>query len=498
MTTPPNIILIMTDQQRVDTISAWGWPHMHTPALDRLAASSVSFRLAFAPGATCIASRAAMFTGMYAHNTGIYSFSPWERHRNWVQDLAAHGYWCASVGKMHFSPRDIPGGYHERVVVENPTNRDLYTTGSDDEWGRFLAHHGRIRPNERHRSDPDWIAKHQGVVWEDDERFHSDVFIGDAALAWIRNHQGTGPFFLQIGFTGPHEPYDPLPRDFALYRDAAVPAPVGVGEDLAQKPPQHKAHQQFHAEIDHESRLDLRTATEDEIVTMRRHYYAKVTTIDRKIEQILDALEARGWLDDSLVIFCSDHGDLLGDQSLPYKWLMYDPVVHVPLMIRPPGGRQAEIGELVSLIDLGPTVLDYAGVPLPEYLEGRSLRPQLEATGAYPREFVICEDNYQLMLRTQTHKLVYYLGQQEGELYDLTRDRHELVNLWDDPAQLEQRQRLTLLLLDWLATSSYLAAGYHFGQQSDYRMRWPGSGSAELHDGRAMMQPQAIRRQMEG
>ena len=151
----PHIILIMTDQQRWDTIGAWGCDYMVTPNMDRLAEEGVSFRQAYCPGATCIASRAAIFTGMYPHTTGVYSFNDWGKHRNWVQDLNDTGYFCANIGKMHFSPRDIAGGFHERVIVENPTNKTLDNGGADADWGRFPTHHGQKRPNDRQRTDPD-------------------------------------------------------------------------------------------------------------------------------------------------------------------------------------------------------------------------------------------------------------------------------------------------------------------------------------------------------
>ena len=167
---------------------------------------------------------------------------------------------------------------------------------------------------------------------------------------------------------------------------------------------------------------------------MKRHYFAKITTVDEQVGRILDALEARGWLEDSLLIFCSDHGEMLGDHGLAYKWLMYDPIVHVPLIIRHPGsvGAPSEVNELVSLMDLGPTILEAAGVDAPTYLEGRSLLPYLDDEPIEPREYVFCEDNYQIMMRSDTHKLVYYTGQEAGELYDLVADPHELDNLWDE------------------------------------------------------------------
>lgn len=155
--------------------------------------------------------------------------------------------------------------------------------------------------------------------------------------------------------------------------------------------------------------------------------------MDEQIGRVLAALEKRGWLEHSLVIFCSDHGEMLGDHGLAYKWLMYDPIVHVPLMIRFPASvnRPGETTDLVSLMDLGPTILEAAGVDVPTYLEGRSLMPYLKGDHVVPREFVFCEDNYQIMMRSKTHKLVYYIGQEEGELYDLASDPGELWNLWD-------------------------------------------------------------------
>ncbi len=130
----PNIVLIMTDQQRADTIGEWGMEHMITPALDRMARAGVSFTQAYCPGATCVASRAAMFTGMYPHNTGVYSFDRWADHRSWVHILSENGYRCVNIGKMHFSPRDVDGGFDERVVVENPTNM-AHANGRPDASG---------------------------------------------------------------------------------------------------------------------------------------------------------------------------------------------------------------------------------------------------------------------------------------------------------------------------------------------------------------------------
>jgi len=481
----PHIVLIMTDQQRFDTIGAWGHEHMITPHMDRLVAEGVSFRQAYCPGATCIASRAAIFTGMYAHNTGVYTFQDWAQHRCWVQDLADAGYWCVNIGKMHFSPRDVPGGFHERVIVENPTNKDHANGRADDDWGNYLHFHGQERPNDRNQSDSKWLHKHQGVPWHLEERFHSDVFIGDSAVSWIKHHQGDNPLFLQVGFTGPHEPWDPLPRHLDRYADKPMPPRVAREGELAEKPPQQQAHLDFHATTGHESQIDLRGATDDEIAEMKRHYFAKITTVDEQLGRVLAALEDRSWLENTLLIFCSDHGELLGDHGLAYKWLMYDPIVHVPLVIRKPGAAKEAslVQDLVSLMDLGPTILEAADLEIPAYMEGQSLLPYLADEPIVARDFVFCEDNYQIMMRSTTHKIVYYIGQEAGELYDLRIDPHELDNVWNDPTQAKTKATLVSQLLEWLTTSTYYNAGYKRQQSRQVRLRWPDAEDADLHGG---------------
>lgn len=485
MAARPNIILIMTDQQRFDTIGAWGFDYMTTPAQDRLVREGLSFRNAFCPGATCVASRAAIFTGMYGHNTGAYSFDQWADHRNWVEDLGDAGYHCVNMGKMHFAPRDVSGGFHERVIVENPTSKHLDNGQADDDWGRYLRIHGVDRPNDRNLSDPGWLQKYQGVPWHLDEKLHSDVFIGNSALAWIRDYQGDQPFFLQVGFTGPHEPWDPLPRHLALYEGREVPPRIAREGELDDKPPQHAAHREMHAKTNHESVIDMYSPDEKDIARMRRHYYAKITTVDEQLGRVIDALEGRGFLDNSLLLFCSDHGELLGDHWMAYKWLMYDPIVHVPLIVRDARGARAgeETDDLVSLMDLGPTILAAAGVEAPSYLEGRSLLTYMEGPGEdfAPREWVYCEDNYQLMMRGERYKLVYYIGQDQGELYDLERDPHELWNLWDSIEHRQLQSDLLSHLLRWLASSTYYNAGYRRQRSRHYSMRWPTADNAFLH-----------------
>ncbi len=458
----PNIIFIMTDQQRLDTIAALGHDHMITPFLDKLANKSAVFQNAIVPGATCVASRAAIFTGLYGHNTGVYSFDHWSHHQTWVEDFAQAGYHCVNLGKMHVSPRDDKMAFHERVVVENPTTNFLKNGGVDDAWGRYLSINKAKRPLDRHKTDPKWRDKTQAVPWHLDEALHPDVFVGQVATSYINNYEGGDPLFLQIGFTGPHEPYDPLMRDVALYEDKEVPMPIQRQHDLKDRPIQQRAHIYFNQTTDHESQIDLKNTDDAHIINMRKHYYAKITGIDRQLHHIFEALEHKGMLDNAIVVFLSDHGDMLGDYNLPYKWLMYDQIVKVPLLVwdTREKSQMKSIDAPVSLLDIGPTLLDMVGISSNKSFDGKSLKLLISGeTTQSPHDYVLCEDNYLTMLRNDRYKLVTYTYQEDdGELYDLEKDPLESINCFHKPEYQTIKQTLMIDLLKEILRSTYNAA----------------------------------------
>ncbi len=146
-------------------------------------------------------------------------------------------------------------------------------------------------------------------------------------------------------------------------------------------------------------------------------------------------------------------------------------------------GSPREVDDLVSLVDIGPTVLETAGVDIPTYMEGRSLSPYLDGVDVEPREYVCCEDNYQIMFRTNTHKLVYYIGQAAGEMYDLEADPDEQHNRWDSLEAADVKQMLLIKILEWMAASNYWNSGYKREVGQQYSMRWPTADDAGLHGG---------------
>ena len=468
MENKPNVIFVMTDQQRADTLRAAGCEWMITPSLDRLTQDGVLFENAFCCGAACVASRAALFTGMYAHNTGVYSNKcHWAHHRTWLDDFRDAGYYVVNVGKMH--ARDAPMAFHDRYIVENKSSHLRY-----DQRNRFLWQSGLDVPR-RHETVEDWGKQLNSTVWPYEEKHHSDIFVGDVAVNYLDRWDGRAPLFLQIGFPGPHEPYDPPPRFLEMYQDRSMPKRFYRPHELEGKPPVQTTFKVGYETANHEHRIDFADATEKDIARMRRHYCANVTAIDEKVGQILEALEEKGLLANSIVVFTSDHGDNLGDHDLPYKWFMYDAITRVPLIIRTPNtvGRGSRDGGLFSQIDIGPTLLELAGIPIPSRLDGRSRRSRLEGPdSADVPEAVYAEENYLVMIRTRTHKLVHYIDKPYGELYDLKQDPDELENLYDAEEHRLLRQQLERSLFEWLARSSYYNSGYKNQSAPMYEVKW--------------------------
>lgn len=452
----PNVIFIITDQQRHDTVQALGNADMITPSLDRLAQNGVAFTNAFSCAAACVASRAALFTGMYAHNTGIYGNQyKWDHRRTWLHDFRDNGYYVANVGKMHHT--DARMAFHERFIVENKSSQLKY-----DEWNRYLWIEGKQVP-ERQNTIPDWEERLNSDVWPLEEKYYSDIFVGKGAVSFIQRWDERAPLFLEIGFAGPHEPYDPPDRILHMYRDVPMKERIYRENELEEKPPYQKALQDHFASSPNENRINMAGATSEAIAQMRRHYCASVTTIDEQVGEIMDALDRKGMLNNSIVVFTSDHGDHLGDHGLPYKWTMYDSIVKVPLIINTPGGENGGRvdDQLFSHIDLGPSLLHLAGISVPTYLDGteRTGRLSDQVEGNVPA-FVVAEENFVTMVRTSTHKLVYSADGQQAELYDLTKDPEELWNEYRSAEYGAVRDALKDQVLRMLVRSNHRSSDY--------------------------------------
>ena len=334
----PNIVLIMTDQQRADTIGALGSPWMQTPSLDRLVNEGTSFTNCFVTSPVCVSSRASVFLGGYPHTTNVYTnFETWEP--NWVQWLANAGYHCVNIGKMHINPYDAKGGFHQRFFVENK-DRPLFLEDHEraiyDEWDKALKVRRLEKPSRytRVRDNRDAFLKNLGCfTWEIDDDMHPDNFVGNTASWWLNDRKAESPFFLQIGFPGPHPPYDPTVDFLSKYKDTEFPHRAASQRELEKQPEMHKQLRQSMIDFNIDSVAWRENLTDDDIHLLHRYYSANVSMIDYQVGQILSSLEQRGYLDNTIVIFCSDHADALGEHGHIQKWTMYDCVTRVPLIV---------------------------------------------------------------------------------------------------------------------------------------------------------------------
>ena len=469
--TRPNIVMVITDQQRFDTIAAAGFGYMITPNLDRLVKEGTFFRSMYVTAPSCAPSRASLFTGLYPHTNGVFrNDEPWTH--TWVRQLADAGYRCVNVGKMHTSPFEESFGFHERHVVENKDRANPSLPYFLDNWDKAIWSRGYEKPSRvTYRRREDYKDRLGAFVWDIPADLHSDNFVPGLAAHWIDTWRGAAPFFLEIGIPGPHPPYDPTQDTLDLYAGRNIPAPIIDRAAIDAQPTAYKKLRTQHLTHDHDAVVHLDDPTPAQLRRQREHYFANVTMIDTQIGHLREALERRGVLQDTVVIFTSDHGDCLNDHGHSQKWNMYEQSVHVPALVWGPGriatGRTVE--DLVSLFDFGPTILELAGLEAPRWMEARSLMPYLTDGTSNPRTHVFAEHagdqifhgtEFMTMIRDHRWKLVHFVDSDEGQLFDLEADPQELHTLWDDPAHATVRQGLITEILKWRIRSDLKTQGW--------------------------------------
>ncbi len=457
----PNIILIITDQQRYDTISALGFDHCITPNLDKLVADGTTFEQCHVTAASCAPARASLFTGYYPHSTGILkNADDWTR--SWVEVLANGGYHCTNIGKMHTWPFTTPCGFNERHVVEN---KDRFLEGAEftDEWESYMQNEGiEKQRRELYRKRDDYKQSLGAFAWEQAEDSHSDFFTGNKAIEWLNNYRNDQPFFLEIGFPGPHPPYDPVPSYLELYNEIDIPIAKVLESDLEGQPNALKALRQHTVDVDHDSIVHQLDPSDEARLRQRKHYLANVTMIDHALGKITKCLEKNNLSKNTVVIFTSDHGDCLTDHGHSQKWTMFEQITHVPLIFSGPSIKQnTRVSELVQWMDIGPTILDLAGCESPK-MEAISMLPALQGGHWQGRDYLFCEQvgdmvltevKFMSMIRSKKWKLVHYLDSEEGQLYNLTDDPAENENLWNHEMHQSQKELLLSELLNWRVES---------------------------------------------
>lgn len=416
-----NLLFITTDQQRWDSLPCYGLDFMQTPHLDRLAREGMVFDNCIVPSPVCVPCRATMMSGQYPAVTGVLGNDHWlpSHIPTWPSIIGQTGRKTAAIGKMHFNPWDSLQGFDERIMAED--KRHIYLP---DHHVQFLAAHGLDRPHPT--TLPQYYENLGASITPRDRKFHVDGFVGDQAAQWL-DQNGAEPFAAWVSFPGPHDPYDP-PEDMAdLYANAPIPEPVGSPEELINKPPAQRSR--GGGSVNNSMfRIDYSKATPEHYRKWRQHYYANITLIDEGIGKILSALEAHNVLDDTMIIFTSDHGDALGDHGLPFKGFFYDCMSRVPLIIRGPNvPTNQRSSSLVSTIDLVPLFYNACEAPAPNTLQGEDIRPIFSDPSTIIRNAAFSEIGGRVMVRTKRHKYAHY-ADGSAELYDLEADPNEITN----------------------------------------------------------------------
>jgi arylsulfatase A-like enzyme len=420
----PDVIIVLTDQQRADAIGAAGAADLHTPVMDRLARQGVLFTRAFAATPQCSPSRAALLTGRYPHRTGVMGNTAGEGGRG---SPAARG---PSAGMSAGLDRSLP-------TLGRIFSAAGYETAYFGKW------HLGGRPGE--------------YGFESGDSTLDDPTLARRVVEFIRKRSpgaARRPLLLIVSWLNPHDIYDVLaaaPPDARAL--AAVRLPSNLVDDLRAKPFPQRHY------LEEDQGKPFVGADREVWRRYRAFYNGLVETVDREIGTVLEAIDAHDV--PPITVFSTDHGDHGGAHGLPYKGpAMYEEVIRVPLVISWPGRvRAARSDALVSLIDLLPTLCDLTGVRAPNDVDGLSLRPVLEQLAPQVRDTVFAEyygkQAWRVpirMARTARWKYVRYLSYGE-ELYDLAADPGELRNLAGEPGAAADRARLARELDAWIRRS---------------------------------------------
>jgi len=456
----PNILLIMTDQQRFDSLGCYGSKAVPTPHLDRLAATGCLFENAYVPNTICTPSRASLMTGKTVPQHGVQrlydNLSPAEVC--FPRRLQERGYQTALFGKFHVSSR-----FSEAKERHPHDGFDIY------EW----CHDPALHHDSPFNAYSQWLqeqdpafreamidrGRRTGPVPRDRHMTH---WAAERTIDFITRRRTSQPFFCFMSLFDPHDPYDDGPEELLqIVDEGSLMPPAAVQEPLGDKPlAVQRASEAAYPERDAESKL----------LAMRRGYYASISLIDQEVGRVLQALDDSGCRDSTLVIFSSDHGDMLGDHRLLTKGgFFYDACSRVPLIMRWPqqpeaaGGRRRQ--QLVQTQDITATILAaaaYSSRELTAWMpdacplftgHGARTRRQ-EAVSCFRTNRSVRPEMHAVMIRDDRYKLslYYYLDEGhpvDGELYDMDEDPGEVHNLWHHSQYCGIKHDLTVRLSSW-------------------------------------------------
>ncbi len=463
----PNLLFIFTDQQRYDSLGCYGNPDIHTPNLDALAAESLLFERAYVTQPVCTPSRATLMTGVYPHthgcvNNDMHLTEEIPTLPEMLSDANAN-YRTAYMGKWHLGDEIFAQrGFDEWVGVEDAYRR--FYNPSRDRNARSDYHHFLVKNG---FTPKDGNVFSRGEAARVPEAYSKPAFLAKSACEFL-DRAGDDPFVLCLNFLEPHPPYFGAFDD--MYDPADMPIPSNFTAEMAENIPFRNHVQRAHSQKSIPDEASLRKLT--------ARYWGLVSLVDKYVGVILDKLKANGLNENTIVVFTSDHGEMLGNHGLIGKTVMFEESVRVPLMMRIPWlERPAQrITQPVSQIDLMPTLLSALGADVPTHLPGRDLTTAIERRDfelASPvvvewngtsgdKSFMTPDDSEEVQARVQRiagvpfRTLVDRAGWKltlngigESELYDLDQDPFEMTNCISDPGCRPIVRALTERLHSW-------------------------------------------------
>jgi len=463
----PNILFIITDQQRFDCLSCMGHPILRTPHIDSIAGQGVLFENAYTPSPICAPARSAIFSGRFPPGSGVvFNWVPFKGDAILFTELLQEaGYQTANVGKLHFVPHRKRFGFQFKKLHDACYN--IYADdGKYSEYVKYLQQTCfKDDPQAPIRlSDADKASFHtdlfrfiMGSNWCE-ERYHVTTWTAQEAIRLIEEREQSKPFFLHVSFFGPHQPYQvPAPWN-GRYNPADITLPLQFHEEMKDCP----VFQELKAAA---AARYKKTFDESAYKKLIAAYYGNISMIDHYVGAILKCLREHKLWDDTMIIFTTDHGDHLGQYGLFFKGDMYDSCEKVMLIIKPPnyGGGNRKVTEIVNTIDLYGTVLEAAGIQdwKGTDIEARSLAPFL---GDPNKEIRWDNETYSIigqdpdknltMLRKDNLKLIRLARAGEPalyELYDMNDDELEARNVFNDTAYRGKRDEMKEQLDSWWA-----------------------------------------------
>jgi len=479
----PNILLIFTDQHRLSAVGCYGETPCQTPNIDKLASEGVRFETAYTVCPVCSPARATIMTGLYPHAHGVCSnvhnlgcsvHELADRPELLSRRLQSAGYQCGYSGKWHLGTANTRA-FHAENRPSMP--KDVGFQGQNfpghggggfnyPEYKDYLSKNNFAHEVYQVKESATRVTSH-GVLAGPVEST-VPYFLADHTIKLMDDFsESDQPFFIWHNFWGPHGPYFSTREFYDLYQDVEIPQWPNYEWDARSINAPHQVKIHPHAE-----RL-----TWDDWAEGVRHYYAFASLIDQQIGRIIDHLEQTGALENTIIIFTSDHGETLGSHGgLTDKgWHHFEEIQRIPFIVRMPEGYLKNcqnpgevLQEWASLVDVYPTILDMAGIGADESsIHGRSLVPVLESEPSEWRDTIFVEFNGVNSLATSmasVRKANFKYGwncSSWDELYDLEKDPHEMNNLINSPEHSDKVYEMRMLLADWMEETKYPALGMY-------------------------------------